>query len=54
MGMLSLRKVLATLSMLPFVRMLSLFRSLGSMELGFVSEEDLDKGEEIEVFEWID
>jgi hypothetical protein len=25
----------------------SLFRSLGSVELGFVSEEDLDKGEEI-------
>jgi hypothetical protein len=26
----------------------SLFRSLGSVELGFVSEEDLGKGEEIE------
>ena len=25
----------------------SFFRSLGSVELGFVSEEDLDKGEEI-------
>ena len=27
----------------------SLFRSLGSVELGFVSEEDLEKGEEIQV-----
>ena len=27
----------------------SLFRSLGSVELGFVPEEDLEKGEEIEV-----
>jgi hypothetical protein len=27
----------------------SLFRSLGSMELCFVSEEDLEKGEEIQV-----
>jgi hypothetical protein len=26
----------------------SLFRSLGSVELGFVSEEDLEKGEEIQ------
>jgi len=26
----------------------SLFRSLGFVELGFVSEEDLEKGEEIE------
>jgi hypothetical protein len=26
----------------------SLFRRLGSVELGFVSEEDLEKGEEIE------
>ena len=25
----------------------SLFRSLGSVELGFVSEEDLEKGEEV-------
>ena len=27
----------------------SLFRSLGSVELGFVSEEDLEKGEEIQI-----
>jgi hypothetical protein len=27
----------------------SLFRSLGSVELGFVSEEDLEKGEEIQL-----
>jgi hypothetical protein len=27
----------------------SLFRSLGSVELGFVSEEDLEEGEEIEL-----
>jgi len=27
----------------------SLFRSLGSIELGFVSEEDLEKGEEIQL-----
>ncbi|MCW3998604.1 MAG: hypothetical protein NWF10_08590 [Candidatus Bathyarchaeota archaeon] len=28
----------------------SLFRSLGSVKLGFVSEEDLEKGEEIQLW----
>jgi hypothetical protein len=48
-GMFSFREgsgYLGCLTVCQFVD--SLFRSLGSMELGFVAEEELEKGEEIQ------
>lgn len=50
MGMFSFKEgygYLECLTVCQFVD--SLFRSLGSVELGFASEEDLEKGEEIQL-----